>query len=131
MDEKQQKAIDQFFNGFNCCQAVASAFASKYNIPEEAVLRISSPFGGGMRKKEVCGAVTGGLMALGMKYGQIRQDDKESKERINALTGEFMSEFAKRHGSYLCRDLLGDKYWRDVCGNLVASAIALAEEFGV
>lgn len=131
MNEKQEKAVELFFAGCNCCQAVASVFCDKYGIPQETVLRLGSTFGGGMRRKEVCGAVTGALMALGMKYGPTLPGDRETKAAVEAKTKEFMDEYEKRHGSYLCRDLLGDKYWKDVCGGFVAEAIALAEEFGV
>lgn len=129
MDEKQEKAVDLFFTGCNCCQAVALAFCEAYGISEETMMRIGSTFGGGMRRKEVCGAVAGALVILGLKYGPSRRDDREGKETANARTVEFMTEFEKRHGSYLCRDLLKDSYWRDVCGGFVAGAVSLLEEF--
>ena len=131
MSERGEKAVELFFSGCNCSQAVAGAFCGDYGVPRETFLRICSTFGGGMRRKEVCGAVTGALMVLGLKYGPDRPDDKEGKEAINAKTAEFMAEFQKRHNSYLCRDLLsGDARWRDVCGGFVAGAVSLLEEFG-
>lgn len=131
MNERQKKAVELFFSGCNCCQAVAAVFCEKYDIPQTTVLRLGAAFGGGMRRKEVCGAVSGALMALGMKFGQDRVDDKEARALADAKTAEFMNEYEKRHGSYLCRDLLADKYWRNVCDGFVAGAVELAEEFGV
>ncbi len=131
MAKRQENAVELFFSGCNCCQAVAGVFCGDYGVPRETILRLGSAFGGGMRRKEVCGAVTGALMALGMKYGPDRPDDKERKEAANVKTAEFMAEFQKRYGSYLCRELLGDAYWRDVCGGFVAGAVSLLEEFGV
>lgn len=131
MNPRQQEAVDLFFSGCNCCQAVAAMFCADYGIPRETVLRLGSTFGGGMRKKEVCGAACGGLMALGMKYGMSAPGDKEQKEESNAKTIAFMEAFAERFGSYLCRDLLLEgQYWRDVCGKYVAESVTIAEELG-
>lgn len=131
MNEKQGRAVQLFLSGCNCCQAVAAVFCGEYGISEEIVLRMGAAFGGGMRCGEVCGAVSGALMALGMKYGQTRPDDAASKETANAKTKEFMEAFEKRHGVCRCRDLLAGRYWKDVCGNFVADAVALLGEFGV
>lgn len=130
MEERGKRAVELFFSGCNCCQAVAAVFCRDYGIPEETVLRIASTFGGGMRRKEVCGAVTGALMVLGMLYGPDRRENTEAKEAANGKTIAFMAEFERRHGSYLCRDLLKDAYWKDVCGDYVAGAVSLLEEFG-
>ena len=64
-------------------------------------------FGAGMaRKQEVCGAVTGGIMAIGLKHGQGREDEKEAKELTYRLAREFMDRFVAEYESCLCRDLL-------------------------
>ena len=60
-----------------------------------------------MNKGEVCGACTGALMVLGMKYGQFDSQDMESRAAEHAKAVQFLEEFEKRKGSYLCRDLLG------------------------
>lgn len=60
-----------------------------------------------MRKGEVCGACTGALMALGMKFGHYDESDAESKTKANEMTVKFLEEFRKANGSYICRELLG------------------------
>ena len=71
-------------------------------------MKIASGFGGGMgRMGEMCGAVTGAIMVLGLKYGQTRSDDKVAKERAHALVREFAGKFEKQHGFLVCRELLG------------------------
>ncbi|MBO4913645.1 MAG: C-GCAxxG-C-C family protein, partial [Oscillospiraceae bacterium] len=50
--------------GFNCCQSVLSAFADRFDIPEESALRIGAGFGGGAGTGELCGAIVGAIMAL-------------------------------------------------------------------
>jgi C_GCAxxG_C_C family probable redox protein len=54
-----------------------------------------------------CGAVTGSLMVIGLNYAKIKKDDDDSRERAYALAQEFMDAFRDRHGSLLCRELLG------------------------
>jgi C_GCAxxG_C_C family probable redox protein len=59
------------------------------------------------RKQHVCGAVTGGVLALGLRFGHSRAEDKPGKERIYALTRTLQDRFAAIHGTVVCRDLLG------------------------
>jgi len=68
-------------------------------------LKIAASFGGGMaRTGKTCGVVTGGLMALGLKYGYTAPEGKDSTYQI---AQEFMHRFEKKHGSLACRDLIG------------------------
>lgn len=46
-------------------------------------------------------------MALGMKYGQFDAEDLESRAAEKAKAVQFLEEFEKRKGSYICRDILG------------------------
>ena len=67
--EKVEKAAAYFENGFCCSQAVFTTFATEYGMDEALALKIATQFGGGARKGEMCGSVSGALMALGLKYG--------------------------------------------------------------
>ena len=73
------KALDLFKSKFHCSQAVFAAFSEELGLSEEQALKIGSCFGSGMRKGEVCGACTGALMVLGLKYGHSKVGDTESK----------------------------------------------------
>lgn len=66
---KIEEVINTFNSGYNCSQTVISVFCKGIDIDRETALKISSGFGGGMRKGEVCGAVTGAIMVLGLKQG--------------------------------------------------------------
>ena len=94
-----EEAVHLFESGYMCSQAVFAAFSQDYGISKEQALKIGACFGSGMRKAEVCGACTGALMALGLKYG-------ESKEKSNEVCEKFLEDFEKENGSYICRDLL-------------------------
>ncbi len=97
-------AVALFDRNFNCAQSVFAAFASQFGMDESLMLKMASPFGGGVaRRGHICGAVTGGLMALGVVRGA---DTPSGKEAAYRLGQEFMQRFESRHGSILCRELL-------------------------
>ena len=101
------KAVQYYENGYMCSQAVFAAFAEEFGITEKQAFQIGACFGGGMCKGEVCGACTGALMVLGMKYGQFDLNDTASRAKGGAMAVKFLDEFGKRKGSYVCRDILG------------------------
>lgn len=104
--EHTEIAKELFSKRYHCSQAVFAAFAEELGISEETALKTGACFGGGMCKGEVCGACSGALMALGMKYGRHTDDDMESQQKANDYAVRFLDEFAKKNGSYLCRELL-------------------------
>jgi C_GCAxxG_C_C family probable redox protein len=105
--DKGQLAVDKFVEGYNCAQSVAFAFYDECGISEDAALKVSCGFGAGMgRKQEVCGAVAGGIMVLGLLRGRGTADPRSVTEALYPMTRKFMDAFAVRNGSYLCRDLL-------------------------
>ena len=76
-------------------------------MTEETALKIACGFGAGMgRKEEVCGAVAGGILVLGMRHGRGAKADRSATEITYLKTRELMDEFAKKHGSFICRQLL-------------------------
>ena len=101
------KAKFLFDQGFNCSQSVLASFANELDITEEQALKLGACFGSGMGKSEVCGACTGALMALGMKYGQSDIKDLNSKQITKDITLKFLEKFSNENGTYLCRELLG------------------------
>ncbi len=105
---KADDAATTFNQGFNCSQAVLSAFAEEFGLDRETALRVAAAFGGGLaRTGETCGAVTGALMVIGMKYGKVRAEDDAAKLKTYEIAREFMRRFNERHGHLACRDLLG------------------------
>ena len=55
---------------------------------------------------EMCGVVTGSMMALGLKHGKTKASDDEAKEKTYRLVLELVDKFKARHGSIVCRELL-------------------------
>ena len=103
LEEARYRMLDQ---GFDCAQTVLSAFAEDLDLDEETALRIAAGFGGGMHKGDMCGCVTGGLMALGLKYGWSEEVDRVGKDLMNGKAQEFERRFRERLGALRCRELL-------------------------
>jgi C_GCAxxG_C_C family probable redox protein len=107
MSDKVHVALDKMAQGFSCAQSVLYAFCGDLQLDPDIALKVSGGFGGGMgRKGEVCGAATGGIIAIGMKYGIGENQDSTAKDRIYQKTRELMDRFERERGSYLCRQLL-------------------------
>ncbi|OGD24954.1 MAG: hypothetical protein A2Y69_12325 [Candidatus Aminicenantes bacterium RBG_13_59_9] len=103
-----QDAVGIFEQGFSCSQAVLTAFSESLGLDREKALKISQPFGGGMASLGMtCGAVTGAMLAIGLKYGRTRPEDEEAKQKTYRLVRELLRRFEGRHGSVVCRDLIG------------------------
>ena len=93
---------------FTCSAAVFSAFSEELGLDGETAKKIACGFGGGISKTgNMCGAVSGAIMVIGLKYGKCLAGDDEATDRTRALTREFISEFSARNGSVNCTALLG------------------------
>jgi len=104
MNNPVDTAAARLDQGFNCAQSVLAAFAAQLGLDESRALKLASPFGGGVsRRGEVCGAVTGALMVLGLAQGA---DTPAGKERAYLLGQDFLQRFEVRHGTLLCRKLI-------------------------
>ncbi|MCQ2471549.1 MAG: C-GCAxxG-C-C family protein [Clostridia bacterium] len=108
MSERSEKAAELFKSGYNCSQSVFAAFADIFGIDNETALKISAGLGGGCgRQRELCGAVSGAVLAIGMKYGTTDGEDAEGKKLCYEKVREFSDEFRKTNSSIVCRELLG------------------------
>ena len=108
MKTKSEVAVEKFLSGYNCAQAVLSTYGPELGLDGEMALKVATGLGAGMgRQGEVCGAVTGGILVLGLKYGRGGQQDRSATERTYQKTQELIGRFEQRHGSCLCRVLLG------------------------
>ena len=102
-----EKAFELFKSGYNCAQAVAVAFCDLTGLTETQAARIASSFGGGMgRMREVCGAVSGMFMVLGLLYGYDDPKADTEKKQLYTDVQALAEEFKKDAGSIICRDIL-------------------------
>ena len=107
-EERIEKAVALFKEGFNCSQSVVAAFADQYGFTHEQALRMSASFGGGIgRMRETCGAACGLFMLAGLETGAVEGADRDGKARNYAVVQELAEEFKRRNGALKCADLLG------------------------
>lgn len=110
MTDHSKLAGELFESGYNCAQAVFGAFSDITGIDIKSAAKLASPFGGGLgRMREVCGAVSGMYMVLGVLYGYADPECKEEKVELYKNVQKLAEEFKKIHGSVICRELLGEK----------------------
>ena len=110
MEERVEKAVALFKEGYNCAQSVVAAFADMYGFTEEQALRMSASFGGGIgRMRLTCGAACGLFILAGLETGATRGDDREGKSANYQLVQQLAEEFKRRNGSLTCAELLGLK----------------------
>ena len=96
-----------FREGYNCSQAVLLAFSDITGLGDETAAKIASSFGGGLgRMREVCGAVSGAAMVLGLVKGYSDSKNFEAKKAHYNLVQEFSKRFKEKNGSIICRELL-------------------------
>jgi len=120
------------FNNYNCAQSVLTAFAEDLELEEDSSIKIALAFGGGMAgNKNICGAITGAMMVLGMKYG-INETDELQKEKVYSLTNALFDKFKERNGTLICRELLGNDLITEetkkvICTNFVKEAVEITE----
>jgi C_GCAxxG_C_C family probable redox protein len=107
IDQVKREALGQFHAGHNCAQSVLLAMARNWKIENELVPKIATAFGGGIgRYGSVCGALTGGAMSIGLRYGT---NEPSAQKRLDAYdrARKLCQQFQMKHGSILCRELIG------------------------
>jgi C_GCAxxG_C_C family probable redox protein len=103
-----EKAANYFKQDYNCAQSVLLTMQEYYGTPRnELIPKIATAFGGGIgRRGSLCGALTGAIMAIGLKYG-TEKTVRIEKEKAYQIALEFYNRFAKECGSPFCRELIG------------------------
>jgi C_GCAxxG_C_C family probable redox protein len=102
-----EKAVQRLNEGYNCAQSVLLTMFEHWNGRSQLIPKIATGFGGGIgRCGSVCGALSGGVMALGIKYGS-NEPSVEKRLRAYELAQKLYKQFEKNHGSVLCQALIG------------------------
>lgn len=122
LEARVQRAVDNFMQGYGCCQSVVAAFADLYNLDDTMAKRIAAGFGGGVgRMRMMCGAVSGIVILAGLDRGQIDGADRKGKSMCYKVVQELLNESKAQNGSLICAELLGLKGYEKVHSSYVAS----------
>jgi C_GCAxxG_C_C family probable redox protein len=134
--------VAELFKSCNCAQAVLSACGPSAGLGVTECFRVAAAFGGGMaRMGDTCGAVTGGMMVLGLRYADRRMQEPGPRAEFYAKVKDFMGRFAQKNGSTVCRELIhcelstpeGQKAFNEqgmhqgICTQLVRSAVEILD----
>lgn len=122
LEARVQRAVDNFMQGYGCCQSVVAAFTDLYNLDDTMAKRIAAGFGGGVgRMRMMCGAVSGIVILAGLDRGQIDGADRKGKSMCYKVVQELLDEFKVQNGSVVCAELLGLKGHEKAQSSYVAS----------
>ena len=119
------------------------AFCDLTGLEEKQAAKMASSFGGGMgRLREVCGAVSGMLLVLGILDGYDDPTDDAAKKALYSRVQELARAFREENGSIICRELLenppadpnptprtADFYTQRPCARMVLTAARILDEY--
>ena len=142
---RREVAMANFKSGYNCSQSIVLAFEDMIPVDRSTLLKMASSFGGGMgRLREVCGSVTGMFMVAGFLYGYDGPETGKVKADHYARIQELARRFEEKHGSIVCREMLGlsvrhdspipeartnEYYKKRPCAEIIGDAAEILEEF--
>ena len=142
---RREMAVANFMKGYNCSQSVVLAFADMLPVNESDLLKMASSFGGGMgRLREVCGSVSGMFIVIGLLYGYDGPETGPVKAEHYKRVQELAHRFEEKHGSIVCRELLGlnvkreaptpeartkEYYKKRPCPEIIGDAAEILEEY--
>ncbi len=135
--------VEAFFSTrLNCAQSVLATFGPVLGIEEKTCFRIVEAFGGGIvNSGQMCGAIIGSLMVVGLKYGRTESDDLEKRDKTDQLTKLFIKKFTFQHKSTKCKELINYDISTPVklekakevkvfknCGNFVKDSVSILND---
>lgn len=137
---RSDDAVDIFKNGLNCTQSILWSYWECLGVDRDSALKIGTAFGGGIAKRGgTCGAVSGALMVIGLRYGSTDAKDFKARNNVYAIAEKFMKEFEARNTTVNCRELIGfdisqpftperTKIISETCPNFIRDAVDIVEE---
>ena len=93
----KEEAVRFHQMGCNCAQSVLAACGKYTGMDQDTALSVADGFGGGVRSGEICGAISGAVMAIGLTA--------EDKRRVAGLTKQCVDSFRSEFGCVRCLEL--------------------------
>jgi C_GCAxxG_C_C family probable redox protein len=128
---------------YNCSEAVLLALGQAWGVSSDALPLIAGGFGGGVGKKGlICGALSGAVMAIGLRLGSPDPTDTEKRELVVRHVAQLLDRFRDSYGETDCRKLIGcdlstpegarkakeEKIRTEKCRHFVRRAVELAQK---
>lgn len=146
VEERVNRGVDLFKEGYNCSQSVVGAFADLYNMPQDVAMHVAASFGAGLgRMRLTCGAVSGMCLLAGLECGTADPKDNAAKGHNYAVVQDLVNQFREINGSSVCSELLGRKkeikesplpnernaeyYAKRPCAKMVATACEIYSKY--
>jgi len=106
--DRARVACELRMSGANCAQAVVCSFADRIGLPEETLMAAAGGFGGGVggSHEEMCGALSGGVLALSLLFPYAEGGDAAARKKVYGLSKRFRQRFLETFGHTRCSSLL-------------------------
>ena len=122
LSARVEQAVDNFMQGYGCCQSVVAAFADLYGLDDTMAKRIAAGFGGGVgRMRMMCGAVSALVILVGLDCGQTEGSDREGKSACYRVVQQLLERSRQQNGSIICAELLGLNGYERTHSSYIAS----------
>ena len=121
-----ERAREIHTRGYNCSQCVLASLSEYTGLDDDIVKSICAPFGGGMRTGEVCGAVSGALMAMGMALA--KDGNGGTGTTVSACAKELQKQFKNEYGTERCAELIKAADGHRRCDEFIAYCAEKAEK---
>lgn len=143
IDRSVELAKKYFSGNYNCSQSTMKAVLIGMDMDFEQVMPLAAGLGAGVAHQgNVCGAVTGAILALGIVQGKLHIDPLIQKEAAYTSGEEFVRRFKKRHNTIICDQLTGitmtnitarkeaneNRIFEKKCPSFVSDAVRIALE---
>lgn len=115
----QETAVAYHTNGCNCAQSVLMALQNETGLDEDTSRRVATGFGGGVRCGEICGSISGAVMAFGLSADQVT---------ATAMTKQMTQSFREEFGCLRCQELVAKNGGKGHCAHMIAWGAQRAEE---
>jgi len=136
-------SVEYHARGFNCAESVLLGLCEEMHVASPLIPRIATGFGGGIgHTGNVCGAVSGAVMALGIAFGREKPEDRATRDRLYLLVESFLREVEKALGHLDCFSLIGvrlnteeglkqyrEENLRERCRSIVATVEEIAKRY--
>jgi C_GCAxxG_C_C family probable redox protein len=106
LDRVQRQAEEYNLILKNCAQATALALMEEFGLGSMEIIKALTPFPGVGGRGEICGGITGALIAFGLFFGSDDRFDYEAVNRTIATSQKFIASFEGEVGHIHCAEII-------------------------